>query len=145
MIQAKQLLPLTLVVAALASGYYSQDIVALFRPAAKPIDLNQYCQLSSQTCHQQGVEVRMEHDNAHPLKPTRIFVHWPAQTQTKLDMQLDGLEMAMNTLRFQLSATENGHYEGVFLLPVCTLEAMTWVGNISDGKQQIKVAIRMER
>ncbi len=145
MIQAKQLMPMTLVVAALATGFYAQDLLTLVKPSNDPIDLSQYCYLSSESCTQGDMSAQLEQNVLHPLKPTVLSVTWPNSEAEQLRMELNGMEMEMGTLRFQLTKNDDGLYQAVLLLPVCTTDNMTWLGKIEDENQQMNVAIRMER
>lgn len=53
--------------------------------------------------------------------------------------------MEMGTAVFKLTKNPNGAFTGDVILPVCTTEEMTWVGEVSDGQQSIKTSLRMER
>ncbi|MDN3682001.1 hypothetical protein QWZ04_16970 [Vibrio tapetis subsp. quintayensis] len=145
MIQAKQLMPMTLVVAALATGFYAQDLLTLVKPSNDPIDLSQYCHLSNETCTQEDMSAQLEQNVLHPLKPTVLSVNWPNSDAEQLRLELNGMEMEMGTLRFQLDRNEEGVYQGILLLPVCTTDNMTWLGQITGNNQKMNVAIRMER
>ncbi|SON52269.1 hypothetical protein [Vibrio tapetis] len=145
MIQTKQLMPMTLVVAALATGFYAQDFLALIKSSNDPIDLSQYCYLSSENCTQGDMSAQLEQNVLHPLKPTVLSVTWPNSDAEQLRMELSGMEMEMGTLRFKLAKNEEGIYQGVLLLPVCTTDSMTWLGTITGQDHKMNVAIRMER
>lgn len=122
---------------------FASDLVAWFQ-SPQP-DLNDYCQLSQQSCEQAGVTMTLAQDKAHPLVANRLTVHWPNTDAQNLILTLEGLEMNMGSAKFSLSSNGDGLYSADIILPVCTSDAMTWIGELSDGKQTVYPAIRMER
>jgi len=137
---------------ALAAGFYGPEVISSFKQSAdapqtstKSIDLSEYCMLSSTACEQQSVQMTLDRDVAQPLMPVKISVKWPNAAQDSLSLNLKGIEMDMGTARFRLNAIGNNLYEGEVILPVCTLDKMTWVGEISDGTNTVKPALRMAR
>lgn len=136
---------------ALAAGFYGPGVISSFTQSAdtphtsKPIDLSEYCMLSSTACEQQSVQMTLDRDVAQPLMPVKISVKWPNAAQDSLSLNLKGMEMEMGTARFKLNAIGNDVFEGEVILPVCTLDKMTWVGEISDGTTTVKPALRMAR
>ncbi len=84
-------------------------------------------------------------DILQPMIPTTMTVHWPdLETQT-LTLELEGLEMDMGKIKYQLPRSANGEFTVSVLLPVCTQDAMTWTGQLSDGKNTVYPALRMKR
>ncbi|EGR4342300.1 hypothetical protein DDN83_07725 [Vibrio cholerae] len=128
---------------ALGAGFFASDLVAWFQ-SPQP-NLNDYCQLSQQSCDQAGVTMTLAQDKAHPLVANRLTVHWPNTDAQNLILTLEGLEMNMGSAKFSLSSNGDGLYSADIILPVCTSDAMTWIGELSDGKQTVYPAIRMER
>ena len=53
--------------------------------------------------------------------------------------------MELGTVRFQLSSTGEQRFQGEVLLPVCTIDEMTWIGTLTDGEHTVYPAIRMQR
>ncbi|MDN2483805.1 hypothetical protein [Vibrio agarivorans] len=79
-----------------------------------------------------------------PLTPARLTVAWPSEAES-LQLRLVGHEMDMGEVRIQLNATTPGVYVAEVILPVCTLDAMTWHGELTDGNESIYTGIRMQR
>ncbi|NTJ39213.1 hypothetical protein HQK29_16385 [Vibrio vulnificus] len=44
-----------------------------------------------------------------------------------------------------LKQTSPGLFRGEVILPVCTTDAMTWLGELTDGTTTVYPAIRMQR
>lgn len=84
-------------------------------------------------------------DTAQPLVASEIRVEWPSASAEQLTLTLSGLEMDMGMPKFVLTQTAPGHYRGDVILPVCTTEAMTWLGELTDGTTTVYPAIRMQR
>lgn len=135
---------LTLVILALGSGFFAGDIVNWFK-SSEPILLDQYCLISKVECQQGDLSVQANKDISHPLMPTELEVNWPGSDAQNLVMTLQGYEMEMGTVVFKLNKTQKGQFSGQVILPVCTTDAMTWYGTISDGNRTFKTSIRMER
>ncbi|GMM79533.1 hypothetical protein MTsN2n20_12180 [Vibrio alginolyticus] len=53
--------------------------------------------------------------------------------------------MEMGEPKFLLKQIAPGQYQGDIILPVCTEDAMTWVGELSDGENIVYPAIKMQR
>ena len=87
----------------------------------------------------------LDRETAQPLLPTKIKVVWEGAASETLILSLTGLEMEMGSARFQLKSIGNNTYEGEVILPVCTLDKMTWVGELTDGVDTVNPAIRMAR
>lgn len=132
------------VVLALIGGFFAQDAWSWLTTSPKP-SLAEHCQLSTVPCEQKGVSVSISRDVAQPLIPIQVYVEWPKANADSLRLTLEGHEMEMGTARFAIAKAENGQYQAEVLLPACTMQAMTWVGQLSNGQQSIDVAIRMAR
>lgn len=128
---------------ALVAGFFADDVLSWLN-SSKP-SLNDYCQLSTTACETKGVAITLNRDTAQPLVPIKINVDWPNSNTDSLHLTLKGYEMEMGTARFAIAQVENEQYQAEVLLPACTMEAMTWVGELSNGNQSINVAIRMAR
>ncbi|WP_117233033.1 hypothetical protein [Vibrio maerlii] len=133
---------------ALGAGFLAPSILEKVQShtkhSASSIDLNQYCQLSTATCVQNEAKLTLEHDKAQPLLPSKLMVEWPDQAES-LMLTLQGLEMEMGSVKILLTPAEQGHYVGEVLLPVCTMDKMTWVGELTDGNLTVNTSLRMER
>jgi len=84
-------------------------------------------------------------DKVHPLVANRLSVSWPNSDSEQLELRLQGVEMDMGTVKYVLKKTESGKFESDIILPVCTSDSMTWVGQLTDGKTTVLPALRMER
>ena len=137
------------VVAALTAGFYGPQALNKFQDSLgsdmKNIDISDYCMLSTDSCEQESVSMSLDKNTAQPLIPSKIRVTWPNAKQDTLLLSLKGLEMEMGTALYQLKSIGGDEYEGEIILPVCTLEKMTWVGELTDGTTTIHPAIRMAR
>ncbi|WP_162047760.1 hypothetical protein [Vibrio taketomensis] len=132
------------VVLALVVGFFAQDILSLqAAPANKT--LAEHCQLSTQPCEQSNVVVTISQDTAQPLLPVTMVAQWPNSAAETLSLTLHGYEMDMGNARFTLNKADSQQFSGEVLLPGCTSKEMTWIGQLTDGKQSIDVAIRMAR
>ncbi|HAS62424.1 MAG TPA: hypothetical protein DCS35_07490 [Vibrio sp.] len=132
------------VIVALVAGFFADDALSWLNSSSKAA-ITDYCQLSTNACEKEGIAVTLNRDTAQPLIPIQINVDWPHSEADSLHLTLEGYEMEMGTARFAIAQINEGQYQGDVLLPACTMEAMTWVGKLSNGKQSIDVAIRMER
>ncbi|UPQ90234.1 hypothetical protein [Vibrio sinaloensis] len=136
---------LTLIAAALGVGFFANDIIQWFQIATSKPSLDQYCLVTTNGCQTDGAKIRVDRDTSQPLVPTQMTVTWPAAQSESLLLTLQGHEMEMGTLVFKLEQNAYGDYLGEIVLPVCTSDAMTWYGEVSDGSQSLKTSIRMER
>ncbi|NGZ15468.1 hypothetical protein HGG78_17210 [Vibrio aestuarianus] len=130
---------------ALFAGYFSSDILHWLSSYSTQRDISQYCQLSSKPCQQGEVSMTLAQDTSQPLVANTLTVDWPKAQSDKLVLSLKGLEMDMGIAKYVLTKNENGLYTTEVILPVCTTEQMTWIGDLSDGSTQVFPAIRMER
>ncbi|CAK2020550.1 conserved hypothetical protein [Vibrio crassostreae] len=134
---------------ALVAGFYGPQAIQHFKSAMvhAPADvhLDDYCMLSTESCEQNTVAMTLEHETAQPLVPTKIKVVWEGAASETLMLSLTGFEMEMGSARFQLKNIGNNTYEGDVILPVCTMDKMTWLGELTDGVETVNPAIRMAR
>lgn len=130
---------------ALASGFFANDAIRWYHSMSEQVSLDEYCLVSTKPCQQQEISVLADKDVSHPLIPTTVNVNWPDKNADSLMMTLEGYEMEMGTALFKLYKTESGNFSGQVILPVCTTEAMTWYGTISDGTLSINTSLRMEQ
>lgn len=136
---------IALVAGALATGFFAGDIYQWYQSQQTKISLDDYCLLSTQPCTQNDIRIVLDRDISQPLIPTQMTVYWPTTDSEQLFLTLKGYEMEMGTAIFKLVKNDAGQFSGEIMLPVCTLEAMTWVGELSDGTQTMNAALRMER
>ncbi|MCG9647762.1 hypothetical protein L1D24_04170 [Vibrio brasiliensis] len=136
---------LLLVLAAIGSGFFASDLINLYQATQQQVSLDQYCLLTTQSCQQGDVIIQVDKDTSQPLVPTQIEVSWPQSDSDHLLMTLQGYEMDMGTVVFKLDKNPQGNFSGQVILPVCTTDAMTWYGSVSDNSESIKTSIRMER
>lgn len=136
---------LLLIIAALGGGFFASDLISWFQSTKQSISLDQYCLLTTNSCQHNEVAIYVDKDTSQPLVPTQIDVTWPQSDSEYLLLSLQGYEMDMGTVVFKLDKTPQGGFSGQIILPVCTTDAMTWYGTVSDSKESIKTSIRMER
>ncbi|MGF1753797.1 hypothetical protein L4C33_09390 [Vibrio makurazakiensis] len=137
---------------ALVAGFYGPQVVtsvkesmSLHQMSAEAVNLDDYCMLSTVSCEQNSVKITLDRDVTQPLVPAKIRVEWPNAKQDNLALDLRGLEMEMGVAKYRLNSVGDGIYEGEILLPVCTLDTMTWLGELTDGVTTVKPALRMAR
>lgn len=129
---------------AVGIGFFASDISTFVsQPKTKVID--DYCMVTTQTCSQNQVNMTLSRDTAQPLLPTVFRVEWPNTDVPQLLLSLKGVEMNMGTARFSLTKVAEGVYQGEIILPICTIDEMTWVGELTDGKTTVYPALRMKR
>lgn len=136
---------LLLILAAIGSGFFASDLINWYQVTQQQVSLDQYCLLTTQSCQQGDVIIQVDKDTSQPLVPTQIEVSWPQSDSDHLLMTLQGYEMDMGTVVFKLDKNPQGNFSGQVILPVCTTDAMTWYGSVSDNSESIKTSIRMER
>lgn len=136
---------LTLIALALSAGFFANDVIQWLHVTTSKPSLDQYCLVTTASCKNNGSQIHVDRDTSQPLIPTQITVTWPAAQSESLLLTLKGYEMEMGTLVFKLEKNASGDYLGEIVLPVCTADAMTWYGEVSDGSQSLKTSIRMER
>ena len=107
--------------------------------------MSEYCLLTTEACESNDVRIKVDRDISQPLVPTEIVVDWPEAQQESLLLTLEGYEMEMGTAVFKLNKSSTGQFTGQVILPVCTTDAMTWVGELTDGQHSVSTSIRMEQ
>ena len=136
-------IPLVLLV-----GFYTPDVIKQLN-----IDINkdikiralaEYCMLSKQECIQDGIAITLENDTIKPLVTSQIKVKWQQANSDELTLKMQGLEGELGIVRYKLKRVANGYFEGSITLPVCTLDKMTWLGELTDGQKTVYPALRME-
>ncbi len=140
-----KLLKITGVAVALVAGFYAPTLIKSLSTSSPLKPLDEYCFLSTTPCTQQKVSMTLNVDKMQPLLPAQITVEWPEAKAEQLVLSLTGLEMEMGQPKFLVQKVSPGHYMGELILPVCTHESMTWVGELSDGQHTIYPAIKMQR
>jgi len=136
---------LLLIVIALSGGFFASDILHWLNAQNAKVSLDEYCLITTQSCTQNNKTVQADKDTSQPLVPTVVEVDWPESSSEQLLISLQGYEMEMGQVVFKLDKNANGTFSGQVILPVCTTEAMTWYGTITDGAETLKTSIRMER
>ncbi|MCG9595208.1 hypothetical protein L1D15_00585 [Vibrio sp. Isolate25] len=139
------LLKLLLVVVTLGAGFFAGDLYQWFQSRSQIKPLSEYCLLTTQACESDNVRIKVDRDISQPLVPTEIVVDWPEAQQESLLLTLEGYEMEMGTAVFKLNKSSTGQFTGQVILPVCTTDAMTWVGKLTDGQHSVSTSIRMEQ
>ncbi len=140
-----KLLNITCVAAALVAGFYAPTLIKSLSTSSELKPLDEYCFLSTTTCIQQEVSMTLNVDSTQPLVPAQLTVEWPGANSEQLILSLTGREMEMGEPKFILKKHAPEQYVGEVILPVCTQESMTWVGELSDGQTTIYPAIKMQR
>ncbi|MGF1777464.1 hypothetical protein [Vibrio nomapromontoriensis] len=128
---------------ALGAGFLLPNL--LNKAKTMHVDLSEYCMLSTKLCEQDGVKIQLNKDRAHPLLPVEIQVFWPDAEAEQLLVSLQGKEMDMGVVKYQLEMNKPNVYQGEIVLPVCTEDSMTWYGTIAEGENSVQAAIRMTR
>ena len=134
------------VIALFLVGFFFSDLTTLIKNHMRPsIALENACQLSSQPCTQNGVDIALEKDHLTPLVPSTITVNWPNTNAQKLILSLEAVDMEMGNPIFQLTKTLNQTYEGEILLPICTQNTMIWVGTLDDGSNKVTISLKAQQ
>ncbi|NAW69886.1 hypothetical protein CAG54_13440 [Vibrio sp. V27_P1S3P104] len=131
-------------VLALLAGFYASDLMQHFSSEAKQQNQH-YCPVTSKPCQQQGVTMRLTQDTVQPLISTTLMVDWPTSQTQQLTLTLQGLEMEMGTVKFLLTRSTGHSFSGQLMLPVCTMQNMTWIGTLTDGETTVYLSVRMEK
>ncbi|HGY9593942.1 TPA: hypothetical protein ACOJPH_001594 [Vibrio campbellii] len=130
---------------ALVAGFCAPTLFKNFSSAPEPKSLDEYCFLSTEPCIQHDVAMTLSVDTAQPLIPAQLEVEWQDSEADQLVLSLVGREMEMGEPKFMLKKVAPGKFVGDVTLPVCTQDSMTWVGELSDGKDTIYPALKMQR
>ncbi len=133
------------IILALSAGFFFSDITQWLGASHQTPSLDDYCVLSTQQCRDGNITLSLDREKVQPLVAAVIAVEWPDAQKDFLELQLQGLEMDMGQAKFLLTPTQNQSFTGEILLPVCTTDAMTWIGQLTDGVTTINTAVRMER
>lgn len=134
-----------LLILALGGGFFAGDIYHWVTVPQQKVEISEYCILSTSGCQVGESNISVDKDTSQPLVATEINVIWADSEAEELILSLQGYEMDMGTVLFKLAKTEANNFQGQVILPVCTTDAMTWYGTVSDGRNEFKTAIRMER
>lgn len=140
-----KLLQIAAVSAALVAGFYAPTLIKSFSSSTQSKSIDEYCFLSTTSCVQENVTMTLNSETAQPLVPTTLNVEWHTSDAKQLILSLSGREMEMGEPKFLLKQVAPGRYQGDIILPVCTQDAMTWVGELSDGESTVYPAIKMQR
>ncbi|UYI49015.1 hypothetical protein OFO16_21750 [Vibrio natriegens] len=140
-----KLLNITGVAVALVAGFYAPTLLKSLSTSSELKPLDEYCVLSTAACVQQDITMTLNVDNTQPLVPALLTVEWSDSEAEQLVLSLSGREMEMGEPKFLLDKVSPGKYMGEVVLPVCTQESMTWVGELTDGQDTIYPAIKMQR
>lgn len=133
-------------VALLLIGFFFSDITHFVKNQIKPrIAIEDTCQLSTQPCLQNGVNIHLQKDTLTPLEPSSITVNWPKTHSEKLLLSLQGLDMEMGNPIFQLTKTSDSTFEGEILLPICTQNTMVWTGTLTDGNTEVTISLKAQQ
>lgn len=109
------------------------------------LDISQYCLLSTKPCVQEQVVISLNKDKLHPLTEIELTSLWPKAQGNKLQLELKGLEMDMGVVKFNVPHIGGDTFKSTILLPACSHDKMTWIGQLSDGKQSRDVALIVQR
>jgi hypothetical protein len=106
--------------------------------------------LSTQACIQDDIAITLDKNILQPMVSSRIKVVWSNNqsltTQaSKLTLTMTGLEGKLGMVKYNLKQTGDNIYEGDITLPVCTLDEMTWLGELTDGNKTVYPALRMRK
>ncbi|UFN72011.1 hypothetical protein LN249_16350 [Vibrio alginolyticus] len=140
-----KVLQIAAVSAALVAGFYAPTLLKSFSSSTPIKSIDEYCVFSTASCVQENVTMTLNADTAQPLVPTTLNVEWRTSDAEQLVLSLSGREMEMGEPKFLLKQVAPGRYQGDIILPVCTQDAMTWVGELSDGESTVYPAIKMQR
>ena len=143
-----------LILITLIAGFYTPDVINLIKNHSKHSisirNLDQYCMLSTQACIQDDIAITLDKNILQPMVSSRIKVLWSKNqsltTQaSKLTLTMTGLEGKLGRVKYNLKQTGDNIYEGDITLPVCTLDEMTWLGELTDGNKTVYPALRMRK
>lgn len=136
---------LALVMGVFVLGYGLAEIPNHLNNREAKVDTESLCLLSTSECQFGEVSATLSQDVVKAMQPTQMNVLWPNSESNTLLISLKGVEMEMGEPRFELTRGEGDHFTGELLLPVCTSDAMTWVGTINDGHSAHAFSLNMER
>ncbi|MBU2893340.1 hypothetical protein KO495_08360 [Colwellia sp. D2M02] len=138
-----------LIITVLIAGFLAPDAINytqqyLNQPSEK-LSIEQYCMLSSQPCTQNSVKMTLNKDVIKPLVTSQITVQWQHSEAETLQLTMQGLEGELGTVKYLLKRVSDNKFQGNITLPVCTLDEMTWLGQLTDGKATVYPALKMKR
>lgn len=109
------------------------------------VNLDEYCLVQKKACQQNQAILQLSQDSAKALQPTLMTINWPNQEAKQLTLTLRGLEMDLGVVKYTFTKQANGLFTSEIVLPVCTADNMTWIGEIYDEHQEniVKAAIKM--
>lgn len=125
------------------AGFFVRPALETWRASQQKI-APPSCFATTSPCTIDDKTIQLSVDTLTPLAPAVIHVSWPSNTQ-HLQLRLQGLEMDMGEVKILLTAQSPGEFRGELILPVCTLDKMTWHGALSDGNDTVYTGIRMQR
>lgn len=79
---------------------------------------------------------RIESDTISSMNMLPIRFTAPELDSESLTLYLSGVEMYMGLINIPLTRTKDGEYQGEFLLPACTVDSMTWVGQVKTTQER---------
>lgn len=139
---------ITFILITLLAGFYAPDAIKFLRSYEKNTikmqNIENYCMLSTKACTQDSVEITLDKDIVKPMVTTRIKVIWHNNQAEKLTLTMKGLEGELGTIKYKLKHLGKNNYVGDITLPVCTLDEMTWLGELTDGQKTVYPALRMK-
>jgi hypothetical protein len=154
---------ISLVLITLTAGFYAPDVIKYLKENIEsPMQLrsiDQYCMLSKQSCVQDSITITLDKDVLKPMVSSKMNVVWsriqssgtlppnkqPSNKQPpKLILTMKGLEGELGTVKYILKHVGDNNYVGDITLPVCTLDEMTWLGELTDGTKTVYPALRMK-
>ncbi|MGX9416456.1 hypothetical protein ACWU4D_03790 [Vibrio sp. WJH972] len=124
---------------ALGAGFFASQLLDF--TTVNNVDI-EYCYLSSQVCEQDNVQIKLERDITRPLQANKMTIVWPFDQEKPLTLTLRGLEMDMGIVKVPITPVGNNTYQADVVLPICTQNQMTWIGELTDGSLTIHPAIR---
>ncbi|WP_394244989.1 hypothetical protein [Vibrio astriarenae] len=136
---------ISLIVIALTmmAGFFTMPAIKAYQQSKLSIS-PPTCFATTSPCSIDDTTVTLSVDSVTPLTPATLTVNWPTQAET-LSVRLQGHEMEMGEIRLVLQSRGDNTFTGEVILPVCTLEKMTWYGEVSDGSHRVYAGIRMQR
>ncbi len=122
-----------------------QKLKSVIEHSTTEVNLDDFCMLSTTSCEQESISMSLDRETAQPSSTHEDKSSLGGAASRTLMLSLTGLEMEMGSARFQLKNIGNNTYEGDVILPVCALDKMTWIGELTDGVDTVNPAIRMAR
>ncbi|WP_084882714.1 hypothetical protein [Vibrio sp. qd031] len=136
---------LGLVVIVFVLGYGLAELPNLLDRHNETVEIESLCHMTTSECRWDATSAVLAQDVVKAMQPTTITATWPNTDADRIRVSLKGVEMEMGEPRFVLNRTQANTFTGDLLLPVCTSDAMTWVGEINDGHSSHTFKLSMER